>query len=207
MFYYNFDEVKLSKQDDIYFFWFQNNLYSFNPVYNLSKTKAVFSVLKQIHYNKGFEIVYNIYHSEFTNIGEAWFVLLRHKNDSVNLLYEILHPVFIYRQLNFALNLRWDYLWIQKINYYEYQMLHVHDIYPALSESFYYYEGLAENAISYINYNFSYHTYEKKLYLCHNRISEKNFFNPLNLTIDYYARDIAEYIKFLFFSDEKVLQY
>ena len=201
MFYYNFDEVELSKQDDIYFFWFQNNLYSFNPVYNLSKTKAVFSVLKQIHYNKGFEIVYNIYHLEFTNIGEEWFVLLRHKNEKVNLLYEILHPIFIYHHLDFTFNLRWDYLWIQKMNYYEYQMLHVHNIYPILSESFNYYEGLAENAISYINYNFSYDVPERKLYLCHNRISEKNFFNPLNLTIDYYARDIAEYIKFLFFSE------
>ena len=39
------------------------------------------------------------------------------------------------------------------------------------------------------------------MFLCHERISYCNYLNQLNITVDYYARDVAEYIKFLFFSD------
>ena len=66
----------------------------------------------------------------------------------------------------------------------------------ALKDSFNYYVGLTECAISLLNY-----VDNSKIdyYISHKRInyneSLSEFFNPLNITIDSRVRDIAEYIK------------
>ena len=42
---------------------------------------------------------------------------------------------------------------------------------------------------------------ETDFYLCHKRLNVDDYFHPKNLVIDYYPRDVAEYFKYLFFSN------
>ena len=67
-----------------------------------------------------------------------------------------------------------------------------------------YYIGLTENAISYLKYS---NLKNNNIGVCHTRVkyndSLTNFYNPIDLIIDYKVRDIAEYYKSLFF-DSKI---
>ena len=72
--------------------------------------------------------------------------------------------------------------------------------YPLIRESFDYFVGMGENAISYlvntkkeVKPNF----YDKKV-LSHNNLYN-SLFDPLNIILDHKARDLAEYIKLSFF--------
>lgn len=94
----------------------------------------------------------------------------------------------------------WGGLWSIKMDYVEYQLVHVRNHYPIINSSVYYYIGLAENAISYFNLlNLS----NVPLYIEHRRINNKNMYNPIELVIDYKVRDIGEYIKYVFFKEKK----
>ncbi len=74
--------------------------------------------------------------------------------------------------------------------------------------NFNYFIGLAENAIEMFNL----YGAENKNYINHRRLvyneNTLEFYNPLNLVIDYHTRDLAEYVKSLFISGEnKVIEY
>ena len=93
-------------------------------------------------------------------------------------------------------SLTWKRLWEQKIDYYEYQMSQVSFKYPKIKESFNYYLGLTETAISILNY------VDKSAidyFISHKRVFSNEtldeFFNPLEIVIDSRARDLAEFIK------------
>ena len=93
-------------------------------------------------------------------------------------------------------SLNWKNLWKEKVDYYEYQINQLSFKHQALKDSFNYYVGLTECAISLLNYVDNSKIY---YYISHKRInyneSLSEFFNPLNITIDSRVRDIAEYIK------------
>ena len=62
---------------------------------------------------------------------------------------------------------------------------------------------MSENAISYFKGIFErYPRYESKT-VSHIRITDNNFNDPQNIVIDYPSRDIAEYLKYILFSNSK----
>lgn len=94
----------------------------------------------------------------------------------------------------------WDKLWSNKIDYYEEKIININN--KDIKDSFDYYVGLSENAISYVKYTYmedNYNTYT----IGHKRFNKKidNILNPFNLLIDYEVRDISEYIKYKYFYD------
>lgn len=200
-YYYNLLDIDCFEKKDVYYFKSGNRLFSFEKVENIEKSKRIFSILQKFDYVRDYKVVFNIYGDIFTQINDEWYVLFLHFNEQYNLLNALLHPINVTGVTSFDISFSWSYLWSKKIDYYEYQFKHISDIYPLVLESFNYYIGLAENAISYFSYNL--HSLESfNLFLCHGRISDSNYFNPLNVIIDYYPRDIAEYFKFLFFSNQ-----
>lgn len=90
----------------------------------------------------------------------------------------------------------WPYYWEKKIDFIEYQFLQFENKYPIISDSINYYIGRFENAISYYSQNVS---ENRILQVVHRRVSVDmdllEFYNPLNLIIDYKERDLAEYFK------------
>ena len=71
---------------------------------------------------------------------------------------------------------------------------------------FNYFIGLGENAINYIKKTFEDEraTESDNLTLCHNRITTNytlyDLYNPLNIIVDHMSRDVAEYLKSLFYT-------
>lgn len=103
------------------------------------------------------------------------------------------------------LNINWGKLWSKKIDYLEELINENGKKYPLIVDSFNYFVGLAENAISYYNNisipNNSYYYISHKSIRYNDNIQE--FYNPLNIIFDYKVRDIAEYIKNAFFLNKK----
>lgn len=99
----------------------------------------------------------------------------------------------------------WGELWSQKNDYLEYQISQLGQKHPLIRESFSYYIGLGETAIQLVN---SLEKTNVPLVYAHRRIEEGHkqydLYNPLNLTVDYSVRDIAEYLKNSFFSGKDI---
>ena len=99
----------------------------------------------------------------------------------------------------------WGELWAQKNDYLEYQISMLGQKHPLIRESFSYYIGLGETAIQLVN---SLEKSNVPLVYAHRRISMNDrqyyLYNPLNLTIDFQVRDMAEYLKSRFFSGEDI---
>ena len=99
-------------------------------------------------------------------------------------------------------------MWSKKIDYFEYQIRELGKGKEGILNSFSYYVGLAENAIAYVNQ--TKRTYNREpidiISLSHRRIFmpniKLNYFNPLSFIFDLEVRDVAEYIKSLFFYGE-----
>ena len=107
----------------------------------------------------------------------------------------------------------WAKLWSDKIDYFEYQISELGQGKDLILNSFSYYIGLGENAISYVTNTLNKYkpTNLDKICLSHRRIKfpnyKLNYFNPLSFIFDYEIRDIAEFIKSAFFSNEDALNY
>lgn len=99
------------------------------------------------------------------------------------------------------MKINWAILWSNKIDYLEELINENGKKYPLLVDSFNYFVGMAENAISYyndidINDNYKFVVSHKVI-----RFNDtiEALYNPLNIIFDYPARDLAEYIKNAFF--------
>lgn len=103
--------------------------------------------------------------------------------------------------------LDWGLLWSQKNDYLEYQISMLGRKHPLIRESFSYYIGLGETAIQLVN---SLEKTNVPLIYSHKRISmndrQYDLYNPLNLTVDFQVRDMAEYLKSRFFSGEDITE-
>lgn len=95
----------------------------------------------------------------------------------------------------------WKELWMQKIDYLEYQISQIGKKYPIVRESINYYIGLAENSI--ILFNAFKQNINYDVCVCHQRINSDlgtiEFYNPLNFIVDNKTRDLSEFIKEQFF--------
>ena len=94
----------------------------------------------------------------------------------------------------------WGKLWSDKIDYFEYQISELGKEKKVVINSFGYFIGLSENAISYVNKtNMNIKPINKKLVLSHKRVkypnTHLNYDNPLNFVFDLEVRDVAEYLK------------
>ncbi len=121
------------------------------------------------------------------------------------------HQLVINNKKSLLYRNRWAQLWSSKIDYFEYQVAELGKNKPLIVNSFSYYVGLAENAISYVNNTLKKHQISiyEKITLQRKRIAFPNillnYFNPLNYIIDIEVRDIASYFKSLFFNSDENL--
>ncbi len=168
---------------------FRRNVNEIDALYFLNKLM----LSNSIKINK---IVNNVFHNTITNHNGINYVLMM-----INYEYRVKANIkyiktFLNKELDILKRNNWSKLWGIKIDYIEYQLIHLENSYPIINASVNYYIGLAENAISYFN---MLDLSNVSLYICHRRIRKDNIYNPLELVIDYKSRDIAEYIKYNFF--------
>jgi len=103
----------------------------------------------------------------------------------------------------------WSILWENKIDYLENQINEIGHKYPLLVDSFNYFVGMTENAISYVKMTNK--IYEKTIYdnlvISHRKINVNQtfleFYDTTSFIVDHKSRDVAEYIKNSFFENNR----
>ncbi len=216
-YYYNLDIQKLDEYNGKYHFI--NNKYDYYFIYYNRLIDELDDIIncsidlqqKGINCHK---IIFNIENKPLTKVGEYNYILL--KTSNITEEYDLIDIIDMQKKLVLNPNKsklyrnNWSKLWSDKVDYFEYQIKELGLEKNAVLKSFSYYIGLAENAISYVN-----NTIEKypssindKITLSHRRIYypniKLNYLNPLSFIFDLEVRDIAEYLKALFFSNSDI---
>lgn len=212
-FYYNIDIDTLEEKDGKYHFKYQNRDFFF--VFfnrNLEELEDLLDCISEMQ-KKGIDvhgILINKDNSILTKINEYNYILFSVNNCSET--YDIFDIIDMNNKLtlnNYNSKLyrnNWENLWMQKVDYFEYQIRELGLDKQVIKNSFSYYIGLAENAISYVhNVKLKYPS-QGTIVLSHRRIFypnyKLNYLNPLSFIFDLEVRDIAEYLKAMFFSED-----
>jgi len=212
-YFYNLKIDTLHKNRNRYEFEINKNRYYLVLAYRYEKElEQIENLIKD---NKNFDqIIRNINSKLMTNINGKNYLLLEKSNKKTSIEDELLnyYKVLLPSQLYFNIDRTdWVYLWSEKIDYIEYQKIHLKGEYPLLEESINYFIGMAENAIMYVRNCFKEDSNLDDLVLSHKRIISKEFNSPINLIVDHRSRDISEYLKYLFFTNDydyiKINQY
>ena len=213
-YYYGLDIESIEELDGKYHFKIENQDYFF-VFYNrgIEELEDIINVSNEM-VKKGInvhKILINKNNSFLTKVGEYNYILFVVSN--LNEEYDIFDMVKISEKLvlnNNKSNLyrnNWGTLWSEKIDYFEYQVRELSIEKEVVKSSFSYYVGLAENAISYVNNtNMKYGGDAYRIVLSHRRVFypnyKLNYLNPLSFVFDLEVRDIAEYLKAMFFQKD-----
>lgn len=220
-FYYNLNVLSVEDLDTIYSFNYMNDKFYLVP---LKRTELelidLINISKELKL-KGIEchdIILNKYGKIITNIYDINYVLLKpvgniYKEYDISDMIKLNNNLILSPKKSQLYRNAWAKLWSAKIDYLEYQIHELGKNKEIILDSFSYYIGLAENAISYVNKaNEQYkQTPLDRICLSHRRIKypnyQLNYFNPLSFIFDLEVRDLAEYIKSAFFLNQDALSY
>lgn len=171
------------------------NIYNYNNIYTINKELINNTLISEIILNKDKNII-TTYH----NIN---YILLKiNCNINKNITLEEIDYLSKVKIVNNNKS-NWGLLWSKKIDYLEELISENGKKYPQVVNSFNYFIGLSENAISYYN-NIDIDN-NMMHYISHKRLKPTDkvdsLYNPLNIIYDYRVRDVAEYIKNSFWTD------
>lgn len=203
-YFYNIKVDKIIYEKGYYSFSYKNNLYKLyiynenmdiNSLYKINRAMLNSTLVSEIILNKNNEII-------STNNNIAYILIKIYVNVKKNILLEEIN--FISNSLEEKnININWAKLWEDKIDYLENLIGENGKKYPIMVDSFNYFVGMAENAISY--YNSIVFDSNYKITISHKKIrlddTIEALYNPLNIIFDFRVRDVAEYIKFSFFNN------
>lgn len=214
-YYYNLDIDNLEELDGKYHIKQENQDFFF-VFYNrgLEELDDIIGVCNEM-FLKGInvhEIIRNRNNSFLTKVNEYNYVLFKVNNLSEE--YDIFDMVKISNKLVLNNNKsslyrnNWGSLWSDKIDFFEYQVRELGIEKSVVKSSFSYYVGLAENAISYVNNVILKYggVSSGRIVLSHRRVFypnyKLNYMNPLSFVFDLEVRDVAEYLKSMFFKQD-----
>ena len=214
-YYYNLDIDNLEELDGKYHIKQENQDFFF-VFYNrgLEELDDIIGVCNEMFF-KGInvhEIIRNRNNSFLTKVNEYNYVLFKVNNLSEE--YDIFDMVNISNKLILNNNKsslyrnNWGSLWSDKIDFFEYQVRELGIEKSVVKSSFSYYVGLAENAISYVNNAILKYggVSSGRIVLSHRRVFypnyKLNYMNPLSFVFDLEVRDVAEYLKSMFFKQD-----
>ena len=208
MYYYNIRIDNITQNNNNYYFTINNDNYCFtiytrdikesDAIYKLNKYMLSSNIL--VH-----EIIPNKDNYVVTIINNIPYILYKiyiNKNKQLTINELTYLSNYTYQVDKILTRNNWNILWSTKIDYFEYQINQMGKKYPILVDTFAYFTGLAENAISYVKYT----TLETQMettdnpVISHRKINNtiESLYNPLNIILDHKSRDIAEYIKLSF---------
>ena len=214
-YYYNLNIDNLEELDGKYHFKIENQDFFF-VFYNrgLEELEDIIEVCNEM-FLKGInvhEVIRNRNNSFLTKVNEYNYILFRVNNLSEE--YDIFDMVNISNKLILNNNKsslyrnNWGSLWSDKIDFFEYQVRELGIEKNVVKSSFSYYVGLAENAISYVNNAVLKYggVSSGRIVLSHRRVFFPNYrlsyMNPLSFVFDLEVRDVAEYLKSMFFKKD-----
>ena len=177
-----------------------------NFLYDTNKILVRNTLMSEVILNKNNEVI--------TNYNGFIYVLIK-IYVNINKIISLDEILFLSNSMyKTNINIDWGTLWSNKIDYLEDLINENGKKYPLIVDSFNYFVGMAENAISYFNSITISNEY--KYVVSHKVIrfddTVEVLYNPLNIIFDFRVRDIAEYIKNSFFNKnynifEEVIDY
>ncbi len=218
-YYYNLDLLEINEYntyasfkyngEDYYFVFFNRTIEELKDLIDIIYELKIKGI--RVH-----DIIFNRYNSPLTKVGENYYLLLKlniPKDEIINFISmcELLDKLKLNNHNSKLYRNNWGELWSKKIDYFEEQINEIGKDKTIVLDSFSYYIGLAENAISYVNkINKVIGISENdNITLSHRRIFypniNLNYLNPLSFIFDLEVRDIAGYLKVAFFNGEDVL--
>ena len=210
-FYYNVYIEKLYTTDMGSYFYMSGFKYYFLEFNRDIKEIDILVKMSNDLYNKGILVDTFILTKDnkyFVYVEDKIYVMLRVNSieeDKYNLKDIVYFNNLLIVKNENLLNNNWATLWMKKVDDFEEEISELNTDYPLIQNTFDYYMGLAENAISYVNDTFiDEKPSDFKVNLNHKRIKEAYqgyVNNPLTFTFDYSVRDIAEYVKYKFFNN------
>ena len=215
-YFYNFNIDNIRMIDDNYYFVYENKKFVFQELKDsYFDYRAVFELNQRIIDNGKpfFQIIMNKDKQIITEYSNKRYILMcdyfsmdrtADFNDILDVNMIINDNDKIINRLNRA---NWSELWKSKIDYFEHYINHNVNKYLTVNEYFNYFIGLGEAAIMYFDDTIKETrtgVYDN-LVVSHKRIYPNNtlkrLYNPLELVVDHPSRDIAEYLKMLFWSN------
>ena len=209
LYFYNIKPSNLNCKGNNYSFYIDYNLYYLVKIIRPNKDILIINKIISSYNNLYHKIIINKFGSYISDLKKEKYVLLK----TVYPVYQEIDLMDIVRNQKIVHNYNvlnrtnYEELWSSKVDYLEYQVKELGIKHKTIQKSFNYYVGLAENAIHYFNLI---NTENQKLVISTKRVYypnySKDYYNPLNIVIDYRIRDIAEYIKSSFFNGNDVLK-
>lgn len=209
-YYYNLNPTSIHQRGKIYYFRVEEASYVLLPCENEIESQSVYELDNEL-LRQGIpvhQILLNNSRQILTKINQEMYVLMRIFVPKRMVTLEDIMQLNNIPVSNMQDKLRrddWYHLWIQKIDYLEYQISQIGKKYPLIIESFSYYIGLAENAIALIGNVKKGNQY---LTLNHRRImfgdDTYKLYDPFNLVMDLRMRDACDYFKTCFFKNQNV---
>lgn len=213
-FYYQMNIENIHLVKGIYYCTYQNDSYLFVPFYkNIQNLPHLYQLNQRLIGTNPYyyQIMLTRDKTPYVFIDQVCYCLLKASrvvHDEMSFFDLPLDSILVDSTVEPLIRFSWRDFWIQKLDYYEELLLHLENTSRKILPIFLYYMGMAENAIQYI-----YSVTEKitktrkdKLVVCHHRVDAKwsvaNLYFPLDLVIDYPARDISEYLKSLFYYND-----
>lgn len=213
-YYYQMNIENIHLTNGIYYFTYQNHSYLFAPVWrDPFFIQAVFDFTKKnLPYHPYYhEIILTKDGLPYLFIDQKNYALLKTKNliyDAISFYDLKMLPVEVESSFSTLLRFPWISLWMEKCDYLEEVIHHLEKKYYTLLPIFYWFLGLSENAIQYVNATLlnGKKTGLDRMVVSHSRIDVKmsvfDFYNPFSIVIDHPARDVSEYLKSLFYHND-----
>ena len=204
-YFYGMNVDKVIYNEKYYSFVYQGYIFRLYPYYDSYRNvNSLYELnLKLVGNTLMSEIVVNRNNEVVTSYNGVSYILLKlfvNINKGISLNEISCFADFSYQE---KLNVNWGILWSNKIDYLEDLINENGKKYPLIVDSFNYFVGLAENAISYFNSILIDTDY--RYVISHKVIRWDDMvdvlYNPMNIIFDFRVRDVAEYIKNSFFNN------
>lgn len=198
-YYYDIIVNDYKKKNNIFTFYVDDDKFEFVEFYgDINKLQEIYYVLKLYKINCD-EIIYNKENQMITIYDKKMYLLLKKYRDNGSLnIDKIINYNILVNNRN---NLKWKKLWKENLDYFDAELAQLDQKKITLKQSYSYYSSLSEISISLLNYV---NDNDFDLFISHKRLSKiDDLYNPLNIMIDSRIRDIAEYVKDIFFFKEK----
>ena len=210
-YFYDIDNVNIYQNKSDCFFSIQNYNYKFfKYIGDINKLNDIYMFSSNLLKNGIYchQIIKNKDQNIVSYINGKNYILLRYYKNldkKINII-DILNFNFLQlKDQKFDCS-DWKTLWELKIDYFGYQLNQFGYKHPLLRESFGYYSGYVELAISLLT---DLQINSNNLLLSHKRLSKDStlydLYDPFNLILDNKVRDIAEYFKSKIF-DKDIIQ-
>lgn len=206
-YYYNVYPDEIVEINNGCYFCYGEFKYYFVKVKNIDELNMLLDISNTL-YKKNTLVdtfIFSKDKSIYVSLLEDNYVLLR-VNSVENDVYSLSDIVY-FNSLYVKDNIKeipYDKIWAKNVDVFESEVSELNNDYMIVQDSFNYYVGLAENAISYyVDVKEKESLNDIRISVCHKRLNKYMYSglinNPLYFTLDYEVRDIALYIQTMFF--------